>query len=134
VIVNGVDKKKTKVVNESADPKYDESCETVVLDKSDTFVRIEVKDGGKNANDKLLGTFTSYLNDISRLQSENEGWWNIMNGDEKFGQIRFNAEWKPMTMAGLDNIVSAHGFDSKVYDNDNEKKSQRTKPPFFYTT
>ncbi|KAI8875371.1 hypothetical protein K501DRAFT_202772 [Backusella circina FSU 941] len=111
VIVNGVEKKKTKVVNESAEPKYDESCETVILDKSDTFVRIEVKDGGKNANDKLLGTFTSYLNDISKLQSENEGWWDIMNGDEKYGQIRFNAEWKPMVMAGMNSLVNANGFD-----------------------
>lgn len=109
IIVNGVEKSKTAVIKKQNNPKYEEPTEVVVLDKDSYFVRAEVRDSANE--DKLLGVFASYLKDMSRLQENNESWWDLMNGEEKAGQLRLSAEWKPVAMSAISDYAGGHGFE-----------------------
>ncbi|KAI8987617.1 C2 domain-containing protein [Mycotypha africana] len=109
IIVNGVEKKKTAVMKNKRDPKYEEPYEIVVLDKTSFFIRAEIIDHANN--DKLLGTFTSYLSDMMQLQTTNSSWWKLMHEDKQVGELRLSAEWKPVMMTGLSDIANIHGFD-----------------------
>jgi Ca2+-dependent lipid-binding protein len=99
-------------MKQKSNPKYEDPYEIVVLDKTTFFVRVEVRDSANE--DKLLGTFTSYLSDIVRLQEKNDSWWDLVRDDGQTGQLRLSAEWKPMVMSGLSDFVGGHGFDSKL--------------------
>jgi Ca2+-dependent lipid-binding protein len=109
IIVNGSEKHRSSIVKNKKNPKFEDPYEIVALDKTTFFIRAEVRDS--NADDKLLGVFTSYLAEVVRLQEKNDSWWDIVDGDKSMGQIRLSAEWKPMLMSGLSDYVSGHGFD-----------------------
>lgn len=109
LIVNGAEKHKTYTIKNKTSPKFEDAYEIVVLDKTAFFLRAEVHDT-KN-EDQAIGAFTSYLADIVRQQEKNDGWWDLVQGDEAVGQIRLSAEWKPIVMSGLSDYVSGHGFD-----------------------
>jgi Ca2+-dependent lipid-binding protein len=111
--VNGVEKAKTSVIKKQTNPKYEEPTEVVVLDKERYFLRAEVRDAA-NA-DQLLGVFTSYLKDMARLQESNESWWDLLNGEEKSGELRLSAEWKPVAMSGVSDYAGGHGFEGEYF-------------------
>lgn len=89
-------------------PKYEEHLEIIVLDKTNFFIRTEIRDADE---DDLLGAFSSYLTDMLRLQEKNESWWDVALGDDKTGQVRLSAEWKPVLMSSLSDYVAGHGFE-----------------------
>lgn len=112
VMVNGKQILRTSVAWHNTSPHYESSGETVVLDKSEVFVRVEVKDWRKVHDDTLLGVWTASLNEILEQQEANEGWWTMTMDDKPIGNLRFSAQWKPVIMRGLTQ-ESGHSYDSK---------------------
>ncbi|KAG1620339.1 hypothetical protein G6F45_011544 [Rhizopus arrhizus] len=105
LIMNGSEKKRTNTVKKNANPKYEMPCEVVILDKTSVFVRVEVKDG-----ETLLGCVTCQWMDMMR-QTDDDGWWDLLQDGSSIGQIRLGVEWKPMMMNGFSDAISSHGFD-----------------------
>ncbi|CAO3663290.1 unnamed protein product [Rhizopus stolonifer] len=103
VIINGTEKKQTHTIKRNANPKFQVPFEMVILDKTSVFCRVEVRE-----EEELLGAWTCQLTDI--LQTEEE-WWDLVHEGSPSGQIRLNAEWKPMLMAGFSDAIGTHGFD-----------------------
>lgn len=112
VMVNGKQILRTSVAWHKTNPHYESSGETVVLDKSEVFVRVEVKDWRKVHDDTLLGVWTAPLSEILEQQEMNEGWWTMTMDDKPIGNLRFSAQWKPVIMRGLTQ-ESGHSYDSK---------------------
>jgi hypothetical protein len=48
------------------------------------------------------------------MQEKNESWWDASIGDEKKGQVRLSAEWKPVHMSALSDYVTGHGFEGNA--------------------
>ncbi|CDS11701.1 hypothetical protein LRAMOSA03964 [Lichtheimia ramosa] len=111
VMVNGKQILRTSVAWHNTSPHYESSGETVVLDKSEVFVRVEVKDWRKVHDDTLLGVWTASLNEILEQQEANEGWWTMTMDDKPIGNLRFSAQWKPVIMRGLTQ-ESGHSYDT----------------------
>ncbi|KAI8099043.1 C2 domain-containing protein [Halteromyces radiatus] len=116
VIVNGTEKLKTNTIKRTAEPLYAHAQELVILDKTDVHMRVEVRQVGTTQKESILvGTLTSQLVDIMRLQESQQGWWPLKEGsdnDEKqVGKIQLNAEWKPVLMAGLADRVGQRGYE-----------------------
>ncbi|KAI8880983.1 hypothetical protein K501DRAFT_253973 [Backusella circina FSU 941] len=110
IAINGIEKMNTSTVKRTGSPKYEESYEMVVLDKTSLLVRIEIKDSSKDG--ELLGGFSAYAIDILRQQSKNGGWWDILEDDQCVGQVRIHLEWKPTIMTGLSDFAGGLKFDS----------------------
>lgn len=114
LIVNGTEKKRSAIVKRKANPKFEETYEIIVLDKTTFYLRAEVRDDSED--DKLLGVFSTYLPDMLRLQEKDEGWWDLSVGDEqKRGQLRLSALWKPVLMSSLSDYVDGHGFEGNYF-------------------
>lgn len=114
VIVNGEEKIKTSIAWHTHNPAYEKAGEVVVLDKSEVFVRVEVKDWNKVHKDELLGVWTCYLSEILEKQEENDGWWPLTLGDDnKTGKLRLSAQWRPVVMMGLLDSTTGHGYNGK---------------------
>lgn len=108
LIMNGSEKKRTNTVKKNSNPKYEMPCEVVILDKTSVFVRVEVKD-----DETLLGCVTCQWMDMMR-QTDDDGWWDLLQDGSSVGQIRLGVEWKPMMMNGISDAIGSHGFDSKL--------------------
>jgi Ca2+-dependent lipid-binding protein len=112
IAVNGIDKMNTSTVKRTGNPKYEESYEMVVLDKTSLLMRIEIKNASKDGD--VLGRFSAYAVDILRQQSKNGGWWDLLDdNDECIGQARIHIEWKPTIMTGLSDLAGGFKFDCK---------------------
>ncbi|ORZ18645.1 C2 domain-containing protein [Absidia repens] len=112
VIVNGTEKIKTNTVKRTDEPVYAHVDELVILDKTDVYVRVEVRQVmAGSQKDTLAGVFTTQLVDLMRLQESKQGWWPLKQDDKDIGEIHLNAEWKPVLMAGLADRVGQHGYE-----------------------
>ncbi|KAI9311202.1 C2 domain-containing protein [Dichotomocladium elegans] len=101
VIVNGREIMTTSVAWDKQHPVYEKSAETVVLEKSEVFVRVEVKNRSKVHHDTVIGVWTSSLAEILEKQEKNEGWWPLAMDNSSAGTLRFSAQWKPVIMNNL---------------------------------
>lgn len=99
--INGVEKVKTPVFKRNANPKFERSGEVVVLDRTEVYIRIDIKDSADFAEDSVLGSWTSYLVPLMEQQNSNDYWWDLTLGDKTSGRIRFSVQWKPIVMSGL---------------------------------
>ncbi|KAG0166021.1 hypothetical protein DFQ30_007676 [Apophysomyces sp. BC1015] len=111
VIVNGTEKMKTPVAKRNSEPKYELADEVMALDRSEVYLRVEVKDDSKPAEENIVGVWTSYLNDMLRQQETQDFWWNLTLNDEDVGQIRLSAQWKPVVMTGFAEGLGSHGYE-----------------------
>ncbi|KAI8337582.1 C2 domain-containing protein [Chlamydoabsidia padenii] len=99
--INGVEKVKTPVFKRNANPKFERSGEVVVLDRTQVYVHVDIKDSVDFAENSVLGSWTSYLVPLMEQQSGNDYWWDLTLGGDKSGRIRFSVQWKPVVMSGL---------------------------------
>ncbi|KAI7856792.1 hypothetical protein BDC45DRAFT_502332 [Circinella umbellata] len=113
VIINGEERIKTSSAwHRTTHPAYEISGETAILDKSEVFVRVEVKDRSTVHKDVLLGAWSAHLDEMLKFQEENEGWWPLTMNDEPVGNVRLSAQWKPVIMPGLRDGLGGHGYDA----------------------
>ncbi|KAI9011886.1 C2 domain-containing protein [Phycomyces nitens] len=110
VIISGTEKLKTPVVKRNNNPSYEVSQEMVILDKSEVYIRVEVKNSSKGK--ELLGVCTSYLNDLMRTQEENGYRLNLTRDGKNVGTVRMSAQWKPVIMSGISEGLGGHGFEN----------------------
>ncbi|KAL0077106.1 C2 domain-containing protein [Phycomyces blakesleeanus] len=110
LIISGTEKLKTPVVKRNNNPSYEVSQEMVILDKSEVFIRVEVKNSANNKD--VLGVCTSYLNDLMRTQEENDYRLTLTRDGKDVGTIRMSAQWKPVIMSGISEGLGGHGFDN----------------------
>ncbi|KAI9266500.1 C2 domain-containing protein [Phascolomyces articulosus] len=112
VLINGEESIRTSSSWHRHNPVFEVPGETAILDKSEVFIRVEVKDRSTVHKDVELGVWTSHLDEMLRLQEENEGWWPLKSGNEPVGSVRLSAQWKPVIMPGLRDGASGHGYDA----------------------
>ncbi|KAI8138974.1 hypothetical protein BJV82DRAFT_628590 [Fennellomyces sp. T-0311] len=113
VIINGEERVRTSPAwHKNNNPVYEVPGETAILDKSEVFVRVEVKDRSTVHKDVLLGVWSSHLSEMLQSQEENEGWWPLTLNDEHVGSVRLSAQWKPVIMPGLQEGFGGHGYDA----------------------
>ncbi|KAF7721951.1 hypothetical protein EC973_003912 [Apophysomyces ossiformis] len=110
VIINGAEKIKTPVFKYNANPKFERPGEVVVLDKTEVFVRVEIKDSVSFAEDRVIGVWTSYLVDMMEAQQKNEYWWDLQADQKSGARIRLSVQWKPVVMTGLTQGMGGHGY------------------------
>ncbi|KAI9488020.1 C2 domain-containing protein [Zychaea mexicana] len=112
VIINGEERIRTSPAWRNISPVFEVPGETAILDKSEVFVRVEVKDRSTVHKDVLLGVWSAHLSEMLQFQEENEGWWPLSMHDESVGYVRLSAQWKPVIMSGLRDGIGRHGYDA----------------------
>ncbi|KAI8391474.1 C2 domain-containing protein [Radiomyces spectabilis] len=111
VMINGAEKMTTPVFKRNPNPKFERPVEVVVLDKTEIYLRVLIKDSVAFGEDTLLGVWRGYLMDMLQQQAKNDGWWDLYLRERKTGgRIRVSMQWKPVVMKELALGVTGFGL------------------------
>ncbi|KAH3672034.1 hypothetical protein WICMUC_004481 [Wickerhamomyces mucosus] len=95
LFVNGKSIKRYRTLRRSNEPSWEESLEFLVSQKSDTRIKLVIKDTA--SDDTTIATLDETLENIV---------FNVADGHDNFslapqGQIRITALWKPVSLSGI---------------------------------
>lgn len=102
LFINGKERFQTPTFKRTSNPKFEKPHESMVLDRTEFYIRVNIIDSINFAEDVSIGAWSGYLTDIMAKQDENEFWWHLnKNGQEIDAKIKLSVQWQPVVLEGL---------------------------------
>ncbi|GMM38735.1 Tcb3 protein [Saccharomycopsis crataegensis] len=103
IYFDGKLKHKTRVLKRSNEPSFGDVIETLVSSKSETNIKIVIKDSVGFSEDTMLGEYEGVLGDIlSQVESTGNSLFKL----SAKGVIKITPTWRPLAMAKIASEVS----------------------------